>query len=1323
MITLTDAHSATFPRTISVKQDGTFIPVVKVLRYDAGTTEEIYPPGATTLRIETNYDGSSAVQAVDGEQYPVPLINPLSESYVDLEVTVTPYPENAGWSLSSSLSFDLGIHTGVVYYGTQTLSFPVAAPSEPGMVEHHISAVPLSGGNGAVTAKFVAIKYSESTTVYNHDYRLNQSLIDRQEGPSLVNVNAAANGGYVATYTDGQAEGEKALRGWYDGALPLTPNRFQAQLDLSDWKSTGLSVGIVGRFNKGGRFGFVDPDYESDVYAGHHLFIELSWREPRFYGPSGFADSKPQLTSADRVEYANWSHFAITLTPAIDVLNHPDVTVTQSAETGPGPYHSTTIVYTSPAVAYTATVNLTSYEPIADFDFFIMRGYRNGVLMGEGFVKNNASSIDPPGDGILTVLFKDGSEQQTTYDILDKIYVYKGVLSAGDIASECAVIGITVGAGAVVPPQNPNSPRLRNAPADLSAVPITPRLKGFVIDDQTIAVACVFREWFLDRLDAEFPYAVAAEHNYRYGYTPEWQYVFYNKFNIWDLYRDYQPIIVDHLDDQANYTVDGGAATLLGRWATSIGLLKHPDLLDGTRAVETGCPDIVQYAYLRLPAPMLAGSVHTVSVMGQSVQITYDRAQHSGAIKVNQEGYLPEAGRKYAYLGSWLGVSTAGTAGPYDPTANPRFTAMFEVRPVGSETPVFVGALVLRDTPEQIDTHDGNFLQITGERVYQADFSALQAEGTYQVFVPGVGYSHEFVIGRAAIAKAFWLTARGLFHHRSGADGIGPPHTNWPWGNAHGMTWEADFPTDEGSYSRIQTADGSTYPALIGNAFTLKDTLATGRLFREVKGGWFDAADFDRRPMHVIPARDLIEPYLRNPAHFTDNQLNLPESGNTIPDILSEAEYGLDVWRRCQSPEGGIALWIETDVHEKDWPWLSEKKYYLGTRNRFDSLQYAWTAAKLARALRIAGGDYALEKSAIYAESAARAFWWGMDEANTCNLQFTIEKSGIIHSFSYTEDPALFGRTVAPAAAAMFALTKDPRYAACLTQEAFDAHFTNYVKTDENNFTRYASTELMLDLVDEFPDFCGAYRDNFVERAQAWKARQERHPYYAINWHPDSEWYLYNYVDWGMGHPDTRGRAFVYAWWITGDDAWRDTALVAMDYAGGCNPTGRTMVTGLGHVPPVHHLDGWLTRAEVELGIYDPTPGISPYQITNMFGYASGYTGVVGHVYRPTLEPRSGEFFTGVNLNLLPGGYSKTVANAQTSVSSFIKTQFPFWRQACELEDNYVKGAEYTIWETCSGKAFMWGALLGGPFVPDPAWAATEPAATRYDAKGVIFLP
>ena len=49
----------------------------------------------------------------------------------------------------------------------------------------------------------------------------------------------------------------------------------------------------------------------------------------------------------------------------------------------------------------------------------------------------------------------------------------------------------------------------------------------------------------------------------------------------------------------------------------------------------------------------------------------------------------------------------------------------------------------------------GKVFQLTGEVVYQMDFSSFNTEGRYKVYIPNVGYSHEFPIEKNVFGEAF----------------------------------------------------------------------------------------------------------------------------------------------------------------------------------------------------------------------------------------------------------------------------------------------------------------------------------------------------------------------------------------------------------------------------------------------------------------------------------------------------------------------------------------------------------------------------------------
>lgn len=1295
-----DKNRGIFLKTIKLATTNSNVNVKKVLTYNTTDGEaQVYPEPATHLRVESNYDTSINTKTEEGKAYGHPVITPAASDYEALTLTITPFPANSGWKLVSN-NFTLSESESAVHYGVGTITLQIPNPATIGYHLHQIQVTPEFGTTEPVTFSFYSAKHSESQLTPTHWWSFDdETLVDKVAGTALVQLNETAS----PLYVDGALK--KALQAVYLAGGD-SPNIYRATINPA-YGDNGLSISGFGRFNRGGEFGFIDTT-TTNGYAGNYFSIRWSYRQPTTVLTTGYSQTVPNTNTEDRLDTTKWHHLALTLSKPIDTTNYPGFVV-DYAENEFG-----TIVYTSPDVAYDRTLVNTAYTNYFTYNIRLAKFYINGNLKAEMLLVIKANEVLVPGAGVFGLSFQNTVEQDgANPDRLDELKVFEKELTLTEIRSECALIGLQFFSESEDPIDSPvmiaRNGRTRTIPADLTSIPLTCHMKPFLIDNQTIAIGCSFREFFMTRLLEEFPNLDATEYNYRHGFVAEYIRYFHHMYAIWELYEDYQPILVAALDDVTKWAVDTAPIQLVGRWQNSTGEMRIPDFLDGTSFIKTDAADLIHFGYLRLATPMTEGSTHTITWNGNETTLIYDREQYASSIKVNQEGYLPEAGRKYAYFGSWL-----GTGGAYQ-HALPDLT--FHLIEVGATEPTYTGTMTLRTTSA---THLGNGItyQLTGEIIYTCDFSDFVTEGEYQIYIPGVGYSHKFVIGQAALGKAFWTHCRGMFHQRSGCPDVKAPYTNWEYQDAaHYWTWESKFICDDKTYDQCVTPDGITYPTLFSDKhFSMIPNNVTGRVFRDLRGGWFDAADFDRRPYHFKCVRDLIEPYLRFPQNFTDNQLDIPESGNGIPDLLCEAEWGLDVWRRGQHLDGGIAAWIEASGHEADWPWRSNKRYYIGLPNRKDSLEYAQCAAKLARALRIAGTPEALKKSVVYTESAIRAFNFGVDPTNATHFTFSQKtSSNVLYDFEYNELASRADRLIVAAAAALFVLTKEPRFAKEINTTNIDAHYT-WMANDANEFAQTCISELLFDLDKYFPEFCNKYKTFIIGKADLWKSYQEQQAYHEVNWPPNHG--FYNHMSWGVVHPETRGKAYIYAWLLTGDTTYRDSAILALDSVMGCNAMGRCLTTGLGKVSPVHFLNSWLPRAEIELGIYEPVPGITPY---THIGDNTGKSCQYGFcLYKGSRDDMG---FSEIVLNILPMGLTSSVPNSRGAVAMWLQQNWPLWRQVFEMEDYSVAQSEFTISETMSGKAFLTGCLMGEGFTPDPTWKARIPQTDKYAVEGLIYLP
>jgi len=224
----------------------------------------------------------------------------------------------------------------------------------------------------------------------------------------------------------------------------------------------------------------------------------------------------------------------------------------------------------------------------------------------------------------------------------------------------------------------------------------------------------------------------------------------------------------------------------------------------------------------------------------------------SERIQINQLGYRPQD-RKVAVIDGHGGE--------------------FLLIRVGSEDEQEV---VFTGTTTEKPVDDGS----SGARIYYADFSQVTEAGHYFLYLPGVGRSYPFRIDPGVYREAKKALLKMLYYQRCGI-ALEPEYAGvWRHGACH--LEDAFFFTDRKKH---------------------KDTT----------GGWHDAGDFGKYTVPaVVTLADLLLAYELFPEAFCDS-LQIPESGNGIPDLLDECSYALDWLLKMQDPAtGGVYHKVST---------------------------------------------------------------------------------------------------------------------------------------------------------------------------------------------------------------------------------------------------------------------------------------------------------------------------------------------------------------------------------------------------------------------------
>jgi endoglucanase len=164
----------------------------------------------------------------------------------------------------------------------------------------------------------------------------------------------------------------------------------------------------------------------------------------------------------------------------------------------------------------------------------------------------------------------------------------------------------------------------------------------------------------------------------------------------------------------------------------------------------------------------------------------------------------------------------------------------------------------------------------SGDRVRPADFSSLDRPGRYVLDVPGVGRSFEFAIGDDVFARPLYLAMRSFYGQRCGtAVDLGP-----------------EFP-------------GYRYPACHREGAWHASSGKTGR--RASTKGWHDAGDYGRYVVNSgITAGTLLWAFEMFGDRLKGLRLDIPESGDTVPDVLDEVRWNLEWMLSMQDEDGGV---------------------------------------------------------------------------------------------------------------------------------------------------------------------------------------------------------------------------------------------------------------------------------------------------------------------------------------------------------------------------------------------------------------------------------
>ncbi|WP_341836525.1 glycoside hydrolase family 9 protein [Chitinophaga pollutisoli] len=436
--------------------------------------------------------------------------------------------------------------------------------------------------------------------------------------------------------------------------------------------------------------------------------------------------------------------------------------------------------------------------------------------------------------------------------------------------------------------------------------------------------------------------------------------------------------------------------------------------------------------------------------------------------------------------------------------------------------------------------------------VRMADFSALERKGRFVLRVPGLPPSFPFEIGDAPFRDLAAAALKGYYFQRAS------------------MPLEARF---AGKWKRPA---GHPDTRVLVHASAADAKRPEGTVIAS-PGGWYDAGDYNKYIVNSgITMYMLLAAYEDFPAYFDKFDINIPESGNGVPDILDEVLYNLRWMLTMQDPnDGGV--------------------YHKCTNADFDKMVMPHEASKSPRYVVQKSLTAAYDFAAVMAMSAriygkfSKAF---PGLADSC-------RQAAVRAWEWTE--------------------LHPDVQNGYSQKAINAWVKPPITTgeygdrDASDERNWAITELYLtlrsgkfqNLLSKVPDDATlptwskvgmlggwsrfrlastpALKTSRVQLADALLDKIGENAFGTVMGRAAGDF------NWGgNANAANQGVMLVYAYMATQNRKYLDHALSNLDYLLGRNATGYCFVTGFGGKSPMHPHH----RPSIADGVKDPVPGL-----------------------------------------------------------------------------------------------------------------------------------
>lgn len=348
--------------------------------------------------------------------------------------------------------------------------------------------------------------------------------------------------------------------------------------------------------------------------------------------------------------------------------------------------------------------------------------------------------------------------------------------------------------------------------------------------------------------------------------------------------------------------------------------------------------------------------------------------------------------------------------------------------------------------------------------------------------------------------------------------------------------------------------------------------------------GWYDAGDYNKYIVNSgFTVGTMLMAYQINKENLDKMNLNIPESGNNIPDFLDEIMYNLKWMLTMQDPaDGGVYHKLTTPNFEGFiMPKDCKQQRYVVQKSTQAALDFAATMALAARIYNAYSeySEYCKEATA----AAERAYAWAVKNPGVMydqpgnNEKHDPDVATGMYDDKNAEDEFFW------AATELYLTTKQTAYLA--QAKAFSPK--KFMLPSWGNISGLGAMQWLNQVIlgtEEAKDICtNCMKKSLKAQCDKWIEEMNGSSFHSVTGNHAEDFIWASNSEMGAG----RGIMLMYQYALTKDSKYRDAAMSTLDYIFGRNATGYCFVTGFG-TQRVMHPHQRLSSAD---GITDPLPG------------------------------------------------------------------------------------------------------------------------------------